>query len=376
MGAYLSRSSSEPPAQEASPLFEVTVILLVALLAAAAFVAFRRRAEPPAASHSAAPASGPMPPAGEAFVPRSAPRADAVDLSDVISYLRKPLQRALPEGIRLQVETAARLAPVRADRGQVELMVAHLVVHAADTMTEGGTVTIRTRAASAPPGDGEAAGDAGALIEVEGAGPIDAGLLPRLFEPLSTGGALDDGWRLELPTVQALAYHNHGTLRVDSGADGTRVAIVLPPMGEPLPDPGAFAARGRESVLVVEDDAAVRSLVRRTLEPAGYVIVEAADPRIALDILERGEPAVDLLLSDIVMEHMRGTELVRRVRARWPLVRILYMSGYGDDPAVRKEVARDGAELLAKPFTRDELLRAVRGGLDSLPGTKAVAGER
>lgn len=298
-------------------------------------------------------------------MPPSVPRAAAVDLSAVVLQLREPLQRALPEEIRLQVDTARRLAPVRADRGQVELMVAHLVRQASASMPGGGTVTVRTSGAD----------DGGGIIEVEGEGSMDPGILPRLFEPLSAGGAADQGLRLELATAHALAYQNHGTLRVDRGTGGTRVSIVLPPMAEPTSDARAFAAVGSESVLVVEDEAMVRDIVRRTLEPAGYVVVEAADPITALDILERGETAIDLLLSDIVMQHMPGTELVRRVRERWPLVRVLYMSGYGHDQTVIEDLADDGPPLLAKPFTQYELLAAVRGALDLLPAPQPVAGE-
>lgn len=393
-GAYLDRSCSDPPAQEASQLLEITVALLVVLLGTAAFVAFRARAGRPradrpgaghpAASHDSASASesgatttvasehglavapnaGTAPEANEGFVPRSVPRAAPVDLSDVVALLREPLQRTLPEGFRLQVDAAPRLPPARADRNQVELMVAHLIRHASESMPDGGTVTVRTRGVD----------DGSVVLEVEGEGDLDLALLPRLFEPLSAGRAADQGLRLELATVHALAYQNHGTLRVDRGPGGTRVAIVLPPMREPKPDLEAFAAVGPESVLVVEDEAMVRDLVRRTLEKAGYGVVEAADPLTALEILERGDTTVDLLLSDIVMQHMPGTELVRRVRERWPLVRVLYMSGYGHDDTVVEGLTDDDSPLLAKPFTQRELLGAVRGALDLLPGPQPVAG--
>lgn len=332
------------------------------MLGALAFFRLRRRK--PSAS-GAAP-GGLAQPSDAAFVPQRSARAESVDLSDVVSRLRDPLRRGLPADIRLVVEPGTRLPAARADRSQLELIVAHLVLAARATMPDGGTVTIRTAAH----GGGAAGEDDGVALEVEASGTIDRVLLPRLFEPLSEGGAADgDALRLELASAHALASHNRGTLRVEPlAAGGTRFVVVLPPMRQEPVDRSTLAARGRETVLVVEDENAVRMVVRRTLQTGGYHILEASDPLIALDILEKGEEHVDLLLSDILMQHMRGTELVRRVRERWPLVRVLYMSGYGHDPAVIQEVARDGAVLVPKPFTPDELLTAVRGALDSLPG--------
>ena len=136
----------------------------------------------------------------------------------------------------------------------------------------------------------------------------------------------------------------------------------VPAAGPPRPN-----ARGTETILVVEDEAPIRSIVRRTLERLGYTILEAADPLQALALLEDERNAIDLLLSDVLMPHMTGTELVQRVREHWPLMRVLYMSGHAGDPAVAQGIVQQGLVVVPKPFTQDELANAVRAALDTLP---------
>lgn len=338
---------------------------MIAAVAAAGYWALRSRKAPRAATGREV-----VPPVvGTPFTPRRAPLAEAVDLSDIVARIREPLQRALPANVRVAVDTAARLPAARADRLLLELIIGHLAAHAAAAMPDGGTLTLRTYAApTARVEAGEA--DVDIVLEVEDTGAgVDPDVLPRHFEPLSGAGAGAVGLRLELATVQELVYQSHGTMRIENVEDGgTRIGVLLPPMPDAPADPNALAARPGETILVVEDEDAVRAVVRRTLQSAGYTIIDASDPLVALEILERGEANIDLLLSDIVMRSMRGTELVRRVRERWPLVRVLYMSGYGRNPETIAEVGRDGAVLVAKPFTRDELLSAVRQALDTLPG--------
>ncbi|HUF12283.1 MAG TPA: response regulator [Longimicrobiales bacterium] len=350
---------------EANPLLEFSAFIVVVLLAAAGFYWFRRRAAAPVAD-------GDVPAAVGAFVPQRTPRAEAVDLSEILSQIREPLERALPGNIRLRVDPRRRLPAARADRGQVELIIAHLASAARDAMPDGGTLTIRTYA-SPEPGAGAGTALDSVVLEFEHTDGIEPALLPRLFEPLFTGLRPGGTLRLGLATVQALVYHNHGRMRIESLDDGgTRIGVVLPRFRQVLNEARSPGARGRETILVVEDEDAIREIVRRTLEKAGYTILEAGDPLTALDILDRRKEDIDLLLSDIFMHHMRGTELVRQVREQWPLVRVLYMSGYGHDPAIVEEVARDGALLVSKPFTADELLGAVRRALDALPGPQSA----
>lgn len=347
---------------------EIWIVLLIAAVAAAGYWALRGRNTARAAPRREAAAAV----LGAPFTPPRAPLAEAVDLSDVVARIREPLQRALPANVRLAVDTSTRLPAARADRRLLELIIGHLSAHAVAAMPEGGTLTLRTHAA--PTADVEAGEvDVDVVLEVEhtGAG-VDPAVLPRLFEPLSGTGAGQGGFRLELATVQELVYQSHGRMRIENvQGGGTRIGVLLPPMPAAPRDPNALAARPGETVLVVEDEDAVRAIVRRTLQAAGYTILDASDPLVALEILERGEDNIDLLLSDIVMRSMRGTELVRRVRERWPLVRVLYMSGYGRNPETIAEVGRDGAVLVAKPFTSDELLGAVRQALNTLPGPPA-----
>jgi CheY-like chemotaxis protein len=167
--------------------------------------------------------------------------------------------------------------------------------------------------------------------------------------------------------VYGIVKRAEGHLWVDSAPGyGTTVTVLLPshdPVAAPEEEVETVAARGRETVLLVEDDEAVRTLVHGWLTAHGYSVLEAEHPEVALGIAARNTAPIDLLLTDVVMPGMNGRRLADRILEMRPLIRVVYMSGYLDDVVLRSGVDGSGGPLLEKPFTAPELLRTLRAAL-------------
>ena len=305
-----------------------------------------------------------------------APRV--LDLNGLVADLDKMLRRVIGEHIELVTQLDPELAPVQADLGQLEQVILNLVVNARDAMPQGGRVSIQTANTDldlayadthAPVVPGRYI-----LLAVSDTG---TGMHPEakahLFEPFFTTKEVGKGTGLGLATVYGIVKQSGGYIWVYSeSGSGTSVKIYLPRSDQPVqpvPRPPVLAGlpTGTETVLVVEDAEAIRSLARKVLTAQGYTVLEAGDGVEALQIAERHTGMLHLVLTDVVMPGMSGRELAQRLAPLRPQLKLLYMSGYTGDAVVHRGVLEDGLPFLAKPFTPEDLASKVRDVLDGLP---------
>ena len=309
-----------------------------------------------------------------AFSRRDLPRRQRLDVDEIVGDTERMLRRVIGEHIELVIDRAAPGATVLADRGQLEQIVINLAVNARDAMPAGGTLTIRTALRSIA--DRAHGVEPGRYVEIAvadtGAGIPDA-IRDRIFEPFFTTKDVDKGTGLGLATVYGIATRNGGAVAVASAACGTTFQVLLPASMEVGDERGDATARprggGGERLLLIEDEPAVRMLVRRALEEDGYAVVEAANGPAALALIERDAAPVGAVITDVIMPRMSGRAVVDEVRRRWPSVPAIFMSGYPEQhmEGLRLDPASGGAaatRFLAKPFTIDELLGTLRQVLD------------
>jgi PAS domain S-box-containing protein len=310
-----------------------------------------------------------------AFSRKQVLRPVTLDLNDLVANLQKMLGRLIGEDIILSTNLEPGLWPVQADRGQIEQVIMNLVVNARDAMPTGGVLTIETSNVildelikashlDAPLGPC-------VMLSVTDTGlGMDAATQKQIFEPFFTTKAQGKGTGLGLATVHGIVNQSGGTIYVYSEpGQGATFKIYLPARGDvvaSLTDSIAvkMAPQGHETILLVEDEAALRDLVRETLQEMGYSVLEAGDGRTALELVEQQTTPIDLLLTDVVMPQMSGRELAQVLTARWPAMKVLFMSGYMDDKAMRQELLTAQVNFLAKPFTRSTLASKVRDVLD------------
>ncbi|HUF93900.1 MAG TPA: PAS domain S-box protein [Candidatus Limnocylindria bacterium] len=296
-----------------------------------------------------------------------------VDPNDAVDNSTNLLKRLIGEDIELVFLPAADLGRVRVDPGNFEQVIVNLAVNARDAMRAGGRLTIETSNVTLDAGyAGRHVGlTPGPYVMIavsdNGAG-MDAETQARIFEPFFTTKGPGKGTGLGLATVYGIVKHSEGHIRVYSEPGvGTVFKIYLPrtdaaPEAEP---PGnTTAAEGTETVLLVEDEAEVRSLAREVLERLGYTLLEANSADDALLIAERHVGLIDLLLTDVVMPRMSGGALAEALASLRPETKILFMSGYTDDAIVRHGVLEKGVDLLEKPFSPRTLAAKVRAVLD------------
>jgi PAS domain S-box-containing protein len=300
-----------------------------------------------------------------------------LQLNEVLGRLSDLLLRLLGEHITLRSQFAPYLDPVRADVGMLEQVVMNLAVNARDAMPGGGTLTLGTRTETVAPADAQRHPDARAgrfiVLSVADTGcGMDPATVARAFEPFFTTKGVGEGTGLGLATVYGIVKQHEGWVELASQVgQGTTVSVYLPPAAaaasaaEPPPKPGPEAGRGTETILLAEDEPAVRALAARCLRRGGYQVLAAASGLAALKMWETHGSTVDLLVTDAVMpEGVGGVELARRLRVTRPGLRVILMSGYST------ELLRHGVEFtpdtafLQKPFVPAELLLAVRGMLD------------
>jgi two-component system, cell cycle sensor histidine kinase and response regulator CckA len=299
-----------------------------------------------------------------------------LDLNAVVATMEPMLRRLIGEDIRLVVGLAPALGRVKADPGQLEQVLLNLVVNARDAMPQGGTLTIETtnvegralvahRQASVPPG-------AYVRLAVRDTGVgMDAATRSHLFEPFFTTKAPGQGTGLGLSTVYGIITQSEGHIAVDSApAHGATFTIYLPRVEEAI-EAGQHdrtrpeTPRGRETVLVVEDDASVRGITRAMLELHGYRVLEAGSGEEALEICEGPEGPVQLLLTDVVMPGMSGPEVAQQLTRVHPELKVLYMSGYTDDAILRHGVTELSPAFVQKPFSAETLGWKVREVLEA-----------
>jgi PAS domain S-box-containing protein len=307
-----------------------------------------------------------------AFARRQVIEPKLLDVNALIGRAAPLLRRLLGDRITLSIGLAG-IGYVRADASQLEQVFLNLITNARDSMPDGGSATLDTRDVDLTSADVAALADLspGPYVQIavsDGGAGIPAQALPQIFEPFFT--TRRGGTGLGLATCYGIVKQSGGHIAVKSAPGaGTTFSVYLPRVeGALLPasdaPPVAESAIGRERVLVVEDEAAVRSIVERSLERAHYRIKVAASGDEAL-ALANTEPAFDLLVTDVVMPGMNGWELGRRLRERWPSLKVLYISGYTEEVVKDGGVVGEGLSFLQKPFLPADLLTAIRQLLDA-----------
>ncbi|HWQ15669.1 MAG TPA: response regulator [Roseiflexaceae bacterium] len=291
-----------------------------------------------------------------------------LDLNAVVTNIDKMLRRLIGEDIVLTIVLDPALGHVKADPGQLEQVIVNIVVNARDAMPRGGQLTIATanvdlspRAAahhiSLPPGRYVTL-----AVEDTGMG-MDAETRAQIFEPFFTTKERGKGTGLGLSTVYGIVKQSGGDIEVESEpGQGTTFRIYLPRVDEPAAaaaqERPAVPPHGTETILLVEDEEGVRTLLQKLLERSGYTVLAAPRGEVALEIAARHAGPIHLVITDVVMPGMSGRDLVQSLLALRPAMRALYISGYSTG-ALQLPHPPDAA-LLQKPFRTDDLLRRVR----------------
>ncbi|NOU29785.1 MAG: response regulator [Polyangiaceae bacterium] len=297
-----------------------------------------------------------------------------LDLNQILGNMDKMLQRVVGEDVELRAILGPEVGRIRADPSHIEQVIVNLVVNARDAMPNGGKLTIETAneeldesfASSHLPAK---PGPYVVLSVTDTGCGMDQATQNRIFEPFFTTKEQGKGTGLGLSTVFGIVQQSGGGLWVFSEVDhGTAFRIYLPRVDEavtlqrvPL---ASTTLRGSETILLVEDEAQVRAIVRSALRRQGYEVLDASAGEEALAIAAAHPGTIHLLLTDVVMPLMSGPELAKRVAARVPGIRVLCMSGYSDDSVLRHELREAGVAFLQKPITPSLLAAKVREVLD------------
>jgi len=311
-----------------------------------------------------------------AFSRRQVLQTNHVDLAVLLDGLLLLVRRVIGANVTVTSHTEPGLWPVMADPAQVEQSVVNLAINARDAMPDGGTLEIAARNAPRPDGERRADGDVrpGDYVQITvsdtGSG-MDEATRTRMFEPFFTTKPPGQGTGLGLSTVYGFMRQCGGHIGVSSAPGrGTVIELLLPRAPDlapaaPVPPPtpiGAAPGGSRETVLVVEDEEAVRELAVEALRRGGYRVLMAESGAEALRVAAAFDGTIHVLLTDVVMPGMKGPELATRIRAARPAVRVLLMSSYAADVVTKADL--EDAVLLGKPFSPGQLIRTVRNVLD------------
>ena len=311
-----------------------------------------------------------------------------LDINAVVWETHKLLRRVIPENIDLVPVLEPNLQPVKVDPAQIQQILINLVVNARDAMPQGGKVVIETANVEL---DEEYAGrhievqpGRYVMLAVSDNGPgIDAQTQARVFEPFFTTKQEGKGTGLGLSTVYGIVRQSGGHITVESALrEGTRFRIYLPPTAvtelkveDETPPMQSEVLAGTETVLVVEDEPALRRLISVSLEKRGYTVLAAEDGTEAIRILENNRGEIDLVVSDIMMPKLNGLELRKKAILLQPEMRFLFISGYAEDTIGRTALLPQDAGYLEKPFLPIELGRKVRALLNESDAGRGCTGK-
>jgi two-component system cell cycle sensor histidine kinase/response regulator CckA len=310
-----------------------------------------------------------------AFSRRQALEPRPLDLNELVGNLEKLLQRLIGENIELETALSAGLGTVKADAGQIDQVIINLVVNARDAMAGGGKIRIETRNVeldgSHPHQGSPVQPGRYVLLAVSDTGiGMDAATLRRIFEPFFTTKKHGEGTGLGLSTCYGIVQQSGGSILVESEpGHGAVFKVYLPRISE---IPQLMSARrktpadfsGTERVLLVEDDDLLRGVVKKLLEARGYRVLATPHGRDALAFANRPQGRFDLVLTDVVMPGLTGPQMVARLRARQPEIKVLFMSGYMELSTTEPGAIDPATALIRKPFTPETLARKVREVLD------------
>lgn len=308
-----------------------------------------------------------------AFSRKQVRKIELLRLNDVVTQLGKMMHRLCGERIEIEIETAPDLGWIRADAGQLEQMLLNLVMNAKEAMPQGGRLVIQT--ANAELDDAYAADNADAspgphvVLTITDTGHgMSADTRARMFEPFFTTKAHVGTAGLGLPTVDSIVRQNGGHIWVHSAeGKGTVFRIYFPRLEESPSSRMRLAAprewRSDETILLVDDDAAIREVVHRMLAGWGYRVLIADGGEQALQKIRAHAEPIHLMITDVMMPRMTGAELAEEVHRIRPEIRVLYISGYSADEVADEGVLPDETHVLDKPFDPNQLLAAVRKAL-------------
>ncbi len=319
-----------------------------------------------------------------AFSRRQVLQPKVLELNQLVNSLGAMLQRLIGEDVDLRLALQVDLGRVSADPGQLEQVLMNLAVNARDAMPKGGILTVET--ANVDLDESYASRHIGVkpgpyvLLAVSDNGTgMDEDTRARLFEPFFTTKGSGKGTGLGLSTVFGIIKQSGGSVEVYSEPGrGTSVKVYLPRIDQPAAKEPEQArrktARGTETILLVEDDEMVRTLVRETLVREGYRVLEASDPIEARDVSDAYKGQIQLLITDVIMPKVSGRALAEQMAAIRPDMKVLYMSGYTDNAVVATGILQKEVPFLQKPFTPAALTEKVREVLEG-NGKTRQAGE-
>jgi two-component system cell cycle sensor histidine kinase/response regulator CckA len=320
-----------------------------------------------------------------AFSRRQMLQPEEVDVGFVVRDMAAMLRRLIGPTIRLELDLSPDTHALRADPGQLTQVFMNLVVNARDAMPTGGILLVRTRNVRLGPAEASACGAArpGDFVEITvsdtGHG-MDELTRSRVFEPFFTSKPRGKGTGLGLATVHGIVHQSGGGITVESEpGEGTTFTLVLPSLGragqlQPAPEAEPASEPGRGTILLVEDESAVRAVLARFLRRAGYQVLEARDGIQGLERFRTGGHRVDAVVTDVIMPRMSGPRMVRELVRDAPELPVLYVSGFTENEALDLE-QRDAGRyaFLSKPLAPDELMRRLAELLEP-GGTEAAAG--
>jgi signal transduction histidine kinase/CheY-like chemotaxis protein len=306
-----------------------------------------------------------------AFSRRQVAVPRVVDLNEIVQTIDKMLRRIIGEDIQLEIRLASELPSVRVDPSHIDQVIMNLAVNSRDAMPQGGKLTIETAELElnqeyAGQHIGVQAGHYVMLAVSDTGSGMDADTCARIFEPFFTTKEKGKGTGLGLSIVYGIVKQNGGDILVYSEPGrGTAFKVYLPAVMAPAEavvrgEDAGRPAPANETILLVEDDPQVRSLTRTMLARLGYRVLEVESTGEALKIAYGNQGPLDLLLTDVVMPRMSGTDLARLVQTARPGVKVLYMSGYTDNGVIDQGMLAADTPFIQKPFTSTMLSRKVR----------------
>ena len=320
------------------------------------------------------------------FSRKNVMQSELLDLQKVVGNMSKMLERLLGETIALEFKPAVENSFVQGDGGMIEQVVMNLSLNARDAMPRGGrlTIGIETVDLDAVFIETHPQAHAGRFVRLRvtdnGIG-MDSATLSRIFEPFFTTKDIGKGTGLGLATVYGIVKQHEGWVEVNSEPGKGSTFDVFFPASDKVPDlvdeeavAAAPVAGGSETILIVEDEPVLRSMARDILEECGYRILEASSGREALDVWNQHAKEIDLLLTDMVMpDGISGADLVEKLLASRPRLKIVFTSGYTADAVNQEMLTRTGASFLSKPYAQAELTKTVRDCLDKNSGNNGPA---
>lgn len=305
-----------------------------------------------------------------AFSRRQIIQPRVISVNAVISQTEKMLHRLLGEDIQLVFALAPEVGNIKADPNQIAQAIVNLAVNARDAMPTGGRISVETANAQLDENYvrthlGVKPGDFVMIAMSDTGHGMDAATRQRIFEPFFTTKGQGKGTGLGLATVYGMVKQAGGDIWVYSEVgQGTTFKLYFPRVDEAVADAGAGgtekAAAGGETVLVVEDEHAVRELTVKMLQQLGYVVLSAASGPAALEIAKASGGQISLLVTDVVMPGMSGRQVADQLLSTHPEIKVLYLSGYTENTVIHHGVLDSGVDFLPKPFSREALGKKVR----------------